>query len=261
MATRIKHIAIQSKDRPVLNRFYSTLFGLKAFAGAGEEGGAMSDGYVGLNINPRGAGRQGGFDHFGFEVDDIERIFAIAKQRYPKVGVLKRPSSRPFASYGMHDPAGNIFDLTQRGLANRRGVYADDAQLERTPRYITHFQLRVVDPDTVAGFYRDVFDFEGEGYHLTDGVVTMIIAPWNIADYADMGIERPAPEHLGFRVESLSQFESDLEKMVAADPELAPRPTTGSPEREARLELLRTCVYGQRHLADPDGVLIDISEA
>lgn len=126
----------------------------------------------------------------------------------------------------------NIFDLTQRGLANRRGVYADDVQIERTPRYITHFQLRVVDPDTVASFYRDV----------------------------EMSIERPAPEHLGFRVESLGQFEADLQKMVDADPALAPQPTTGAPEREARLELLRTCVYGQRHLADPDGVLIDISE-
>jgi len=258
MSARIKHVAIQSKDRPILKKFYQTLFQMKAFAGAGEEGGAMSDGYVGLNINRRAAGRHGGFDHFGFEVDDIERVFALGKER--GVEYLKRPSTRPFASFSMHDPLGNVFDVTQRGLANRRDVYADNVAIERTPRHITHFQLRTVNPDLLIPFYRDVFDLEGEGYHLTDGVVTLMITPWKIGDYADTGIELPALDHLGFKVENLERFQADLEQMVEADPTLAPRPTTGNSEREARLRLLKTCGYGQQHLADPDGVLIDVSE-
>lgn len=258
MPARIKHVAIQSKDRPILGKFYRQLFGLKSFRGAGKEGGAMSDGYVGLNINQRAAGRQGGFDHFGFEVDDIDRVFALAKEN--GVEYLKRPATRPFASFSMHDPLGNVFDVTQRGLENRRDVYADNVVLERTPRHITHFQLRTVDPDRLIGFYRDVFDLEGEGYHLSDGVVTLIVAPWKIGDYADTGIERPALDHLGFKVESLDAFQKDLERMVESDPTLAPRPTTGNVEREARLKLLQTCGYGQQHLADPEGVLIDISE-
>ncbi len=260
-AARIKHVAIQSKDRPILKKFYSTLFGMKAFAGAGEEAGAMSDGYVGLNINPRAAGRQGGFDHFGFEVDDIERVFAVTKQKYPAVEYLKRPSTRPFASFSGHDPLGNIYDVTQRGLENRRDVYGDNVRIERTPRHITHFQMRAVNPELLIQFYQDVFELEGEGYHLTDGVVTFIVSPWKIADYADTGIERPALDHLGFKVESLEQFDKDLEKLVEDDPSLTPRPTSGSLERDVRLKLLQTCGYGQRHLADPDGVLLDISEA
>ena len=259
-AARIKHVAFQSKDRPILKQFYQQLFGLKAFAGAGEEAGAMSDGYVGLNINPRSAGRHGGFDHFGVEVDDVERTYGLANERYPKIQLLKRPSGRPFASFGMHDPFGNVFDVTQRGLANRRDIYADDVQLERTPRHITHFQLRTVDPELLVQFYQDVLELEGEGYHLTDGVVTMVIAPWKITDYEGMGIELPALEHLGFQVESLEQFDADLEKLVQDHPELAPRALKENDEGKARLKLFQTCSYGQRHLADPDGVLIDISE-
>lgn len=258
MSGRLKHVAIQSKDRPILKKFYQTLFGMKAFAGAGEEGGAMSDGYVGLNINQRAAGRKGGFDHFGFEVDDIDRTFALAKEH--GVEYLKRPSTRPFASFSMHDPLGNVFDVTQRGLQNRRDVYADNVTIERTPRHITHIQLRTVNPELLINFYRDVFGLEGEGYHLTDGVVTFVVSPWKIGDYADTGIELPALDHLGFKVESLDGFYADLDRMVADDPTLAPRPTEGNPEREARLRLSQSCSYGQRHLADPDGVLIDISE-
>src|SRR5438105_5209211 len=111
MSARIKHVAISSNARGTLGRFYQTLFGFKSFEGA-QEGGAMTDGYVGLNVNGRGAGRQAGFDHFGFEVDDVDAIFARARERYPQVQPLKRPSSRPFASYSMHDPAGDFFDLT-----------------------------------------------------------------------------------------------------------------------------------------------------
>src|SRR5438477_482590 len=39
-----------------------------------------TDGYVGLNINPRKPGRQGGFDHFGFQVDDLDAFQANAKR-------------------------------------------------------------------------------------------------------------------------------------------------------------------------------------
>lgn len=261
MTARIKHVAISSSARGPLGRFYQTLFGMKAFEGA-QEGGAMTDGYVGLNVNGRAAGRQAGFDHFGFEVDDVEEVFARARERYPEVQPLKRPSSRPFASYSMHDPAGNVFDLTQRGLSNRRSVYGDDVRLERAPRHITHFRLRVMDPVAETAFYREMFDLEErEQFQLTDGMVTMLIAPWRIADYEGSGIERPALDHLGFQVESVPQFQADLEEIVACHPELAPAPTSGSSERDARLALSRTCPFGEYHLADPDGVMLDVSQA
>jgi catechol 2,3-dioxygenase-like lactoylglutathione lyase family enzyme len=261
MTAKIKHVAITSGDRAVLGRFYQTLFGMKSFSG-GESANAMTDGYVGLNVNGRAPGRQGGFDHFGFEVDDVERIFARARGLYPQVAPLKRPSSRPFASYSMHDPAGNVFDLTQRGLANRRDVYADDLGIERAPRHITHFQLRVVDPEMVTAFYRTVFDLEErDQYQLTDGLVTLVVAPWKIADYAGSGIERPALDHLGFEVESVERFQADLASIAECHPELTPQSRSGNPEKEARLKLSQTCPFGQYHFADPDGVLLDVSEA
>jgi len=89
---------------------------------------AVSDGYVGMNVNSRKAGRQAGFDHFGFEVDDVERVFAKAREQYPQVQWLKRPANRPFAGISMHDPAGNVFDLSQRGMANRTDVYVADIE-------------------------------------------------------------------------------------------------------------------------------------
>ena len=91
----------------------------------------MTDGYVGLNINPRAPGRQAGFDHFGFEVDDVDAIFRRVDEAYPTVRYLRRPSNRPFAGISMHDPAGNVFDLSQRGMTNRADVYAATERAER----------------------------------------------------------------------------------------------------------------------------------
>ena len=64
-----------------------------------------------------------GLHHFGVDVDDVDEAIARIKKNYPEVAVLKRPSNRPFATYGAHDPEGNYFDLTQEGMSNRRDVY------------------------------------------------------------------------------------------------------------------------------------------
>src|SRR5207248_6136940 len=97
-------------------------------------------GYVGLNLNPRAPGRQAGFDHFGFEVQDVERVFSRLKDKYPKIQVLHRPSNRPFAGISMHDPMGNVFDLSQANMENRRDLYTE--QVEERKRRIGHFGLR-----------------------------------------------------------------------------------------------------------------------
>lgn len=269
MPAKIKHVALVSRDYALLGIFYEALFGMQSSRNARRESAvAISDGYVGMNINPRAPGRQAGFDHFGFEVDDVERIQKRVREQYPTVELLKRPSNRPFAGISMHDPAGNVFDLSQRGMENRTDVYEDVEQTgSRNPRHIRHFMLRAVDPTGLAQFYRDLFELKDEdkpaddpNCYLTDGQVTLIIAPWKIADYLGSGIERPALEHLGFAVESLEQFEADLKRVVSRNSYLAPRPVGAGPEGEVRLKLLATCRYGRYQLADPDGVLIDVSE-
>jgi predicted enzyme related to lactoylglutathione lyase len=266
MFAKIKHVAIVSDNYALMGRFYQSMFKLRLSERARPESAvAMGDGYVGMNINPRRAGRQAGFDHFGFEVEDVQLACGRLKDKYPAVQVLGRPSNRPFAGISTHDPAGNVFDLSQKGMENRKDVYEDgDWQQDR---YINHFALRTVMPEALAQFYVDVFELnpmerpaDDKNFYLTDGRVTLAIVPWRINDYAGTGIERPALEHLGFKVESLEAFKNELDKLTARNHHLAPSPVGSGPEGEARLELFTKCPFGKHHLADPDGVLIDVCD-
>jgi hypothetical protein len=87
-------------------------------------------------------------------------VFARMKERYPKVGKVKRPANRPFATYSSHDPEGHLFDLTQPGEQNIRGVWSE-GQREQD-RYIKHVTIRAIDPEALARFYIDVFEFKEE---------------------------------------------------------------------------------------------------
>jgi catechol 2,3-dioxygenase-like lactoylglutathione lyase family enzyme len=266
MFAQMKHLAIVSSNVNEEGDFYRDVFGLKR-SGMARAGGAVvvRDGYVGVNLNPRAPGRQAGFDHFGFEVEDVELVFSRLKESYPSVRVLKRPGNRPFAGISTHDPAGNVFDLSQQGMENRTDLYIEKDQ--QMPRRVSHVALRVIEPEKIAEFYRTVFDLTelekpagDRNHYLSDGKVTLAIFPWQITDFEGSGIERPALDHIGFKVESLSAFKVDLEKYGAqyAAPQ-DPRPEK-NPEREARRRLFSTCCFGEFQLADPDGVLIDVAE-
>ena len=100
MPAKLKHLAIVSDQYTLLERFYGAMFGMKPSPDNPPAGAVVvSDGYVGLNINPRKgkAGRQAGLDHFGFEVEDVESLVAKMREKYPEVNILKRPGSREFA--------------------------------------------------------------------------------------------------------------------------------------------------------------------
>lgn len=266
MFAKIKHLAIVSSNHELEGEFYASLFGMKIAPRSRAAGAVVvGDGYLGLNINPRAPGRQAGLDHFGFEVEDVERVFARIHENYPSVQVLKRPGNRPFAGISTHDPAGNVFDLSQQGMENRRDVYVDKD--EDHVRYVKHFTLRAVDPAFLARFYREVFELvdlekpaDDANFYLSDGRVTLAIHPWKITDYEGTGIERPALDHIGFGVESVEAFKKDLAALVEKNPAFAPQSAQKPPEREARLKLFQKCRFGEFRLADPDGVLIDVSE-
>lgn len=268
-AAKLRHVAIVSRDFSLLGDYYSQLFGMKSAAGGGGTGSAVtvSDGYVGMNINRRASGRQAGLDHFGFEVENVEEIFARVADDWPTVHYLKRPGNRPFAGISMHDPSGYVFDLSQRNMENRKGLYKEDEDArERMPRHIEHIMLRALDPGLLATFYRDVLELREEpkepgdpNYYLTDGTVTMIIAPWQISDFAGSGIERPAMDHIGFAVESLDTFKADLDTLIEQNAAFAPPPLKGE-EGQVRMQLLARCAHGSFQLADPDGVLLDVHE-
>src|ERR1043166_2537199 len=93
MSAKLKHLAIVSDQYTLLERFYEAMFGMKPSPDNPPAGAVVvSDGYVGLNINPRKgkAGRQAGLDHFGFEVEDVEQVLGKLREKYPGINVLKR---------------------------------------------------------------------------------------------------------------------------------------------------------------------------
>lgn len=269
MAGKIKHIAIITDDCERLGRFYQTAFGLsgerseegKRFRSA-HRAVALTDGYVGLNFNFRNPGRPASLDHFGIEVEDVDLIFARLSEKYPSVEYIRRPGGRAFAGISAHDPAGNVFDLSNQQMENRASVYKESSNGTH-PRSVHHLMLRALDPAALADFYRAIFEFEqlpsSDGcYHLSDGKVVLLIAPWKLSYYKGMGIEKPKLDHIGFKVESLAAVEKDLASL--ADSNAAARTIGHSAESEGRLRLLSACMYGRRHLADPDGTLLDIRE-
>jgi catechol 2,3-dioxygenase-like lactoylglutathione lyase family enzyme len=282
MLTRIQHAAIISENFVREAKFYEAIFGMKrSKPGSAEEEKAIKtnyavsigDGYVGVTVIGRKPGYVPGLHHFGVDVDDVEEAIARIKKKYPGIAVLKRPSNRPFATFGAHDPEGNYFDLTQEGMDNRRDVYAvrpssPQAQAQREqPRRIHHIKLRVMNPTAIAGFYRDLFDLEEEekaledpNFYLTDGKVTLIVAPWKMSDFEGAGIDRPGLEHLGFKVESVEAVKKELGALRESDPEMRERVVSEPKEGERRLALIATCRHGQHQFSDPDGVFIDISE-
>ncbi len=267
MFSKLNHLAITTDQYTVLGMFYRAYFGMKVSGDTERERSAISvgDGYVGMTLIPRRAGRRGGLDHFGIEVDDFQKACDRIAAGYPDIEVVKRPGNRPFASFSTHDPAGNYFDLSQRGHENRAEVYDMDGwQQEIT---LTHFAIRVREPERVAGFYQQVFELEprnaptdGGGYQLTDGRMTLVIFPWKISDFNGSGIEQPALDHIGFEVPDLAAFTARVEKLKTSNPHIAPRPIDFNEEGKARLALHRRCPRGSYHLADPDGTLIDVAE-
>src|SRR5213595_661477 len=85
MPAKIKHIAIVSDQYALEGRFYEAVFGMRTAADKRPERAVtISDGTVGLNINPRKAGRPAGLDHFGVEVEDAERVCARLRDRSPE---------------------------------------------------------------------------------------------------------------------------------------------------------------------------------
>ena len=275
MRSRIQHLAIVSENFPREAKFYEAVLGMKrAKPGSPEEEKAIrqnaalsiGDGYVGVTVIGRKPGYIPGLHHFGIDVDDVEEATARIRQRFPAVQVLKRPSNRPFATLGAHDPEGNFFDLTQEGMENRADVYVEKARSQ--PRRIRHFKLRVINPAMIAEFYRDVFDLteedkalEDPNYYLTDGKITMVIAPWRMSDYDGASIDGPGIEHVGFEVESVAAVENDIKTLRAADPELRERIIFVPAEHARRESLIAGCRYARYHLSDPDGIFIDVGEA
>ncbi|HEV8020721.1 MAG TPA: VOC family protein [Candidatus Lustribacter sp.] len=266
MFAKINHLAIISDNYTASAKFYEAMFGMSTSPGTrSERAMTVGDGYLGLNINPRSVGRPARLDHFGVEVEDVERVFAALRRDFPALNWLQRPSNRPFAGITTHDPDGNVFDLSQKDMANRAGVYAEASGTVHE-RHVDHFGIRSLHPDALATFYAGVLELEpapaaagDPSRYLTDGHLTLVISPWNIADYAGTSITAPCLDHIGFRVGDVDVFLAHVEKVASENRQLAPYPVGSGPEGHARLELaLRSCRLCTRYIADTDTVLLGL---
>ncbi|TMK09498.1 MAG: VOC family protein [Alphaproteobacteria bacterium] len=130
MFAKLNHLAITSDHYTLLGMFYRAVFGLKSSGDTAREIGAISvgDGYLGMTLIPRRGGRKAGLDHFGIEVEDLDKVRSKVAKKYPDIEIVKRPGNRPFASYSAHDPAGNYFDLSQPGHENLQSFRAARAR-------------------------------------------------------------------------------------------------------------------------------------
>ena len=263
MASKINHVAIMSGNYALESKFYESTFGMRGSPkGRPARAVSIGDGYVGMNINPRRAGRPGRLDHFGIQVDDLEATVALINEKYPQAEILKRPSVRPFVAFTNHDPDGNVFDLAQAKGGNLKDVYThNDWQADRT---ISHIGIRTLNPEACAAYYMEIFDLKPanlpieNAYGVTDGRVTLILMPWSIRDYANTGIVGPGMDYIGFKVEDMAKFKEDVQTVGDNNPLLTPSPLGTGAEGRARLEMFERTSLGSWHIADPDGVLLDI---
>jgi len=258
MKARIRHIAIVSDQYALLGRFYEAIFGMRAAEDKRPERAVtVSDGYVGLNINPRKPGRPAGLDHFGLEVDDADEACARLAE-FPGAHFVKRPGTRPFAGISANDPSGNVFDISQKDMSNRASVYVEEERA--SPRAISHLAMRTLNVDTLKEFYSEVFGLEATARGVTDGRVELLLTPWDIRDFHGSGIVRPGADHLGFRVESIDAVKEKLASVGDNNPHLRPLPLGTGSEGAARLKLFAQCPCGEHQISDPDGILIDLAQ-
>jgi catechol 2,3-dioxygenase-like lactoylglutathione lyase family enzyme len=270
MFARIRHVATNTERYDTMAKFYQTIFGMKQITtGLVDETGQhnpnrghISDGVIGLALLTKRPGSQQGLDHFGFECEDVKEVLDRIKQKYPGLLFTKALSYVPFAGIRGQDPTGTQFDLSQKGMSNVREGYLKDGWEQ--PRWLNHIALRAREPDEVAEFYTTVLELEetpapaADGaISLTDGKVRLLIRRCHDKFYRGL---RQDFDHIGFRVESVEKTTKDLDEIAAAFPESAPKKIAVGMQGGELEKDLQACPIGKHVFADPDGVLLDISE-
>ena len=92
---------------------------------------------------------------------------------------------------------------------------------------------------------------------LTDGKVKLILRRCHNGFYRTL---RQGFDHIGFKVENLEQAKKDLDEIATTYPESAPRKIAMGRSGADLEKDLQGCPIGKHVFADPDGVLLDISD-
>ncbi|MBO90221.1 MAG: hypothetical protein CMP14_11915 [Rickettsiales bacterium] len=226
MAARINHITTMSTNPMAIGTMYETIFGLNFDTSPkpANYGEVLTDGNVNLNLHHRLPGQRLGLDHFGIEVDDLEKIFDTLKSNYPTVGWVKRPTSCPYGGYMAHDTEGSIFAITEKSgepsefTRETTKNFARWSDGDPKKRNIHHYAIRTRNIEKVAQFYHEVFGFthsqgkDGDTNHyLSDGTVSLMLIPWTLDVYAGISVTGRGPDHIGFLVEDAALVEKEIE--------------------------------------------------
>ena len=270
MFAKIRHVAAHTEHYDKVAKFYQTVFGMKQITtGLVDETGQhnpnrghISDGVIGFALLTKRPGSSQGLDHFGFEVEDVKTALDRIERDYPELLFTKALSYVPFAGIRAQDPSGTQFDISQKGMANVREGYLKEGWDQ--PRWLNHIALRARKPAEVAEFYTKVFELKGVeeaaddgSVSVTDGKVRIVIRPCHDGFYRSL---RQGFDHLGFKVESVEITKKDLEEIATNFPQSAPQKISVGLNGTTLEKDLQACPIGKHVFADPDGVLLDISE-
>jgi hypothetical protein len=116
----------------------------------------------------------------------------------------------------------------------------------------------------LAEFYKNVFELKevesppaNDQICLTDGKAHLVIRPCHTDSYATM---KQGLDHIGFKVESLAKAKEDIAGIEDALPQSKPKKIVGTRFGEITLRDLEACVAGEYGTADPDGVLLHLTD-
>ena len=106
---------------------------------------------------------------------------------------VQRPGTRPFAGITANDPDGNVFDLSQRDMANRDAIYMENTGERRRAASPTSRCARCIRTRWRASTRclraQGVEQAGGRReQYLTDGKVTLVLIPWRIGNYLGQSI-------------------------------------------------------------------------
>lgn len=283
MSARISHIVSVSQNPRQVGTMYETLFGLNFIDQPLEPdyGEMVHDGQVAMTLHARLAGHRMGLDSFGVELDDIDETLAAIRRDYPAIGAIDQPANTPFRGKISHDPAGNIFSLTEAGRgievpATRERPWNFDrwSDGDDTARIFSHYALRTRKISETADFYEKYFGFsrlsktgDDPNEYLSDGRMTLLLIPWSIQDYGGISVTGRGPDHIGFRVEDADLMIREFDLFSAHfSPGQSPvwRLDTineRSDESQVRAKMIAdSCPISRYQFTDKDGTFVVISD-
>jgi len=92
---------------------------------------------------------------------------------------------------------------------------------------------------------------------LSDGKVSLLIRPCDTTSYRAM---TEGLDHIGFKVENLERAKREIDQIGESSPDSAPKKVDLGRFGRVTKEELEGCILGKYAGADPDGILLDLSE-